>query len=120
MRYLRNLIIAFSTICVLGILLIPVFGQSASEGGRPSITVEFDNELVTLAKGYEEAFKKLPAGPKFAVIKTPEGPVSLKDSIRQVEAAGGVVILRMQKGVVHAMNPGDIVRITNENPNSKR
>ncbi len=99
---------------------MPVFAQNYSEGGRPSITVEFDNELVTLARGYEAAFRKLPAGPRFAVVKTPEGPVSLEDSIREVEAIGGVVILRMQKGVVHAMSASDIVKLTNENPRRKR
>lgn len=96
------------------------FAQNQSDGGRPSITVEFENELVTLARGYEAAFRKLPAGPKFAVIKTEEGPVYLDDSIRELEAIGGVVILRMQKGVVHAMSASDIVKLTNENPNNKR
>ena len=43
----------------------------------------------------------------------------MKDSICALEAVGGVVILRMQKGVVNAVNVGDVVRITNENPNSK-
>ena len=120
MRIQRNSTIAFNVVWVLVTLSIPAWGQSGPDTGRPSITVEFDNELVTLAKGFEEAFRKLPAGPKFAVVKTPEGPVFLKDSIRTLEAAGGVVILRMQKGVVHAVNTGDVVRITNENPNSKR
>ncbi len=120
MRRQRKSTIGLSVIWVLGIQAIPAWGQSGFDTGRPSITVEFDNELVTLAKGFEEAFKKLPAGPKFAIIKTPEGPVFMKDSIRELEAAGGVVILRMQKGVVHALNAGDVVRITNENPNTKR
>ena len=120
MRRQKKSTIAFSVVWALVILAIPAWGQSGSDTGRPSITVDFDNELVTLAKGFEEAFKKLPAGPKFAVVKTPEGPVYLKDSIRALEAAGGVVILRMQKGVVHAVNAGDLIRITNENPNSKR
>lgn len=88
MRCLRKSITTFGACCVLGILMLPAFGQNTSDGGRPSITVEFENELVTLAKGYEEAFKKLPAGPKFAVVKTPDGPVYLDDSIRELEAAG--------------------------------
>ncbi len=120
MKRQRKSTIAFSVVWILGLLAIPAWGQSGPDMGRPNISVEFDNELVTLAKGYEEAFKRLPAGPKFAIVKTPEGPVYLDDSIRELEAAGGVVILRMQKGVVHAMNAGDVVRITNENPNSKR
>ncbi len=72
---------------VLVILAIPAWGKVVPIREDFSITVEFDNELVTLAKGFEEAFKKLPAGPKFAVVKTPEGPVYLKDSIRALEAA---------------------------------
>ena len=119
MRIQRYSTIAFNVVWVLVILTIPAWLQSGPDTGRPIITVEFDNELVTLAKGFEEAFRKLPAGPKFAVFKTPEGPVFLKDTIRALEAVGGVGILRMRKGVIHAVNVGDVVRITNENPNSK-
>ena len=73
MRIQRNSTIAFNVLWELVVLTIPAWGQSAPDTGRPSIMVEFDNELVTLGKGFEEAFRKLPAGPKFAVVKTPEG-----------------------------------------------
>jgi len=119
MKYGRAWVAAIVA-CGMAVFATSAFAQSHSEGGRPSVTVEFDNELVTLAKGYEEAFRKLPAGPKFAVVKSDEGPVSLMDSIRDVEAVGGVVIIRMQKGVVYALNAGDIIKLTNENPNNKR
>tara|TARA_B100001093_G_scaffold153009_1_gene145797 strand:+ start:1674 stop:1961 length:288 start_codon:yes stop_codon:yes gene_type:complete len=95
MRIQRYSTIAFKVVWVLVILTIPARVQSGPDTGRPSITVEFDNELVTLVKGFEEAFRKLPAGPRFAVFKTPEGPAFLKDSIRSLEAVGGVGILRM-------------------------
>ena len=95
MRIQRYSKIAFSVVWVLVILTIQAWVQSSSDAGRPSITVEIDNELVTLVKGFEEAFRKLPAGPRFAVFKTPEGPAFLKDSIRSLEAVGGVGILRM-------------------------
>ena len=78
MRIQRKSTIAFNFVWVLVILTIPAWGQSVPDTGRLSITVEFDIELVTLAKGFEEAFRKLPAGPNFAVVKVPEGPVFLK------------------------------------------
>ena len=95
MRIQRYSTIAFNVVWVLVILTIPAWVQSGLDTGRPSITVEFDNGLVTLVKGFEEAFGKLPAGPKFVVFKTPDGPVFLKDSIRALEAVGGVGILGM-------------------------
>ena len=95
MRMQRYSTIAFNVVWVLVILTIPAWVKSSPDTGRPSITVEFDNGLVTLVKGFEEAFRKLPAGPKFAVFKTPEGPVFSKDSIRALEAVGGIGILRM-------------------------
>ena len=83
---------------------------------RPRVAVEFENEGVTLAKGFADAFKKVPPGGKYIKVSTPSGTEFLEGSVDVVEAIEGVLFIRTEKGIVHIVSARNIVTITNEKP----
>ena len=88
-------------------------GQSVM---RPSVSVEFENEILSLAKGYEKAFNQFPAGGKYIQISTASGPRFLDGSVRSIEAHEGVLMIRMERGPIYVINARDIIKLTNEKP----
>lgn len=92
--------------------------HSKAEPGvvRPTVTVEFDNEVQALAKGFEQAFQALPIGARYVEIVTAEGSRFLQGSAESVQALEGVVLIKMEKGLVYAISAKNIIAITNEKP----
>ena len=103
---------------LVGLAITPVSARSQNPSAmeRTSVMVEFENEAVTLARGFAAAFERLPAGARYILVNTPSGPAYLPDSVRSIEAHEGVILIRMDKGLVHVISARDIVRITNERP----
>mgnify|MGYP005845851121 CR=1 FL=1 len=108
-----------------GIFLLILSGICSSLNGQkalpasvvqPGISVEFENEAVTLANGYAEAFKAIPPGGKYIKLSTPAGTEFLDGSINSVKAIGGVLLIRTERGIVHVINARNIVTITNAKP----
>ena len=86
---------------------------------RPSVAVEFENEILSLAKGYEMAFRKLPSGGKYIEVTTSTGPRFLEGSVRSVEALEGVLLIQMVDGLVHVIGARDVIQITNRKPSGQ-
>ncbi len=89
---------------------------AAVPSSPPSTTVEFENEVKTLAQGFAKAFARLPIGAKYIIIQSDQGPAHLPGSVRTVKAFDGVLLIQMESGLVHALSARDIVRITTEKP----
>jgi hypothetical protein len=83
---------------------------------RPRVSMDFENEAVTLAKGFAEAFQSIPPGGKYIKISTPTGTEYLDGSIDSVKAIDGVLLIRTERGIIHVVNARNIVTITNEKP----
>lgn len=82
---------------------------------NPQITVQVEGEIVSLAKGYAEAFAQLPAGAKYLIVKGKDGPVYL-DSVHSVKALGGVLLIETDSGIFRAISANTVVSVTNEKP----
>jgi hypothetical protein len=95
-----------------------LLAQSATSAPviRPRVSVEFENEAVTLAKGFADAFRKIPPGGKYIKVSGSMGSEYLEGSVDSVEALDGVLYIRTEKGIIHIINARDIVTITNERP----
>jgi hypothetical protein len=103
--------IAFAcALCVTSVTFAAVPAQ------QPNATVEFENEVKTLAKGFSQAFSALPLGAKYIIVRTHEGATHLPGSARTVKAFDGVLLIQMENGLVHAISARDIIRITTEKP----
>jgi hypothetical protein len=83
---------------------------------RPRVSMEFENELITLAKGYEEGFSRLPPGGKYIIVTNGSSEYYLDGGVDTVMALEGVLYIKMEKGIVHIISARDIVRITTEKP----
>jgi hypothetical protein len=83
---------------------------------RPRDSMEFENEAVTLAKGFAKAFQSIPPGGKYIKISTPTGTEFLEGSIDSVKAIDGVLLIRTERGIIHVINAWNVVTITNEKP----
>lgn len=83
-----------------------------------TFNIEVENEGQSLAKGYAQAFDKLPSGAKYVIIKTEEGPQYLPGSVREVEAIEAVLIIYIDNGPVHIISAYDVVKITNLKKNT--
>jgi len=116
-KILRTWICGFLILCFASTLLSQT--ASHSPAARPSVTVEFENEVQALAKGFEEAFRVLPSGGKYIEISTVSGPVYLNGSVRSVKAMEGVLLIVMEQGLIYAISARDIIKITNDKPATK-
>jgi hypothetical protein len=93
---------------------LPLVGVADETVYSPRYYVDFDNELVVLAKGYVEAFNKLPNGPRYVIFKL-EGDVKPRSFIiSEIKAHGGVVALSVNRGPTFVINPKNILVITNK------
>ena len=100
------------------IVLSTLTGLSTSFAVSPRgpVVVEIENEGQSLAQGYAKAFDKFPPGAKYAIIKTQKGPQHITGSIRDIEAIEATLVIYIDNGPIHVVNPHDIVKITNEKP----
>ncbi|MBL4576401.1 MAG: hypothetical protein JKY51_09965 [Opitutaceae bacterium] len=112
----KNILQSLLFICSICI----VSSSFAAEPSQPSVTVEFENEIESLAKGFAEAFTLLPIGAKYIIIRTDQGPTPLHGSVKTITALGGVLHIQMDRGLVHILSARDIIRITSEKPKSAK
>ncbi|MGJ3242628.1 MAG: hypothetical protein ACFE0O_06705 [Opitutales bacterium] len=84
----------------------------------PHVEVRLKAEIEALASGFEQAFARLPAGPRFIQVHFPgeAQPRFLDGSVRNVEAVEGVVVITMEKGLFFVVSARAITAITNRSP----
>jgi len=87
------------------------------KSGSPEMRLEIEGEAKTLAKGFEAAFQRLPAGAKYVEILTASGQKYLEGSVKSVEAMDGVLLIATERGFVYAINARKVAAITNAGPN---
>ena len=93
---------------------IAAFGQPA-ERGAPPVTVRVATEVEELAQGYAAAFAAITRTPVF-LIHSRDDTTTVLISIRSVKALAGVLIVQDEKGLTYAINPRDVVMITDAPP----
>ena len=83
---------------------------------RPDINVEFASEISEIARGYEEAFKKLPTGPRYVLTQDGDEIQYFEGSIRSIEAFGGVLLITSESGPSYVISARKVFSITNKKP----
>jgi len=70
-----------------------------------------DSEVKDLANGYAQAFTLL-SRPPLTITFQKEGVLRVLEDVKQVRAAGGVVVVEVGRGLIYVINPKDIVYLT--------
>ncbi|WP_018969339.1 hypothetical protein [Rubritalea marina] len=96
----------FITILSAG-LSLSVFANPYAVGPsyvlKPNFSIDFDNELVVLAKGFEQACRALPAGEKFIIFRPESGFEDDWIAVREVKAVGGVLLVHVSNGAAREL-----------------
>ena len=106
MNILKVMIIVGALVCA------STSHASVSRAGP--VNVRIDSEGQALAKGYARAFDRLPAGAKYVVIKTEDGPRYIDGSVQSLEALEAVLLIQIVNGPIHIINAHDIAKVTNQ------
>ena len=94
---------------------VAAFGQPAERGAPPPVTVRVASEVEELARGYAAAFSTITRTPVY-LIHSRDDTTTVLVSIKSVKASGGVLIVQDEKGLTYAINPHDVVMITDAPP----
>jgi hypothetical protein len=84
--------------------------QSASSSSAP-VHVTVDSEAKDLANGYALAFTQL-SRPPLTITFQKEGVLRVLEDVKQVRAAGGVLVVEVGRGLIYVINPKDVVYLT--------
>jgi hypothetical protein len=73
--------------------------------------VTVDSEAKELASGYALAFTQL-SRPPLSITFQKEGVLRVLEDVKQVRAAGGVLVVEVGRGLIYVINPKDVVYLT--------
>ena len=90
------------------------WGQPVNQGAPP-VTVRVATEVEELARGYATAFATITRTPVY-LIHSRDDTTTVLVAIKSVKASGGVLIVQDEKGLTYAINPRDVVMITDAPP----
>ncbi len=95
-----------------------VLATSALAQSQPSapptagpVHVSVDSEAKDLATGYALAFTQL-SRPPLTLTFQKDGVLRVLEDVKQVRAAGGVLVVEVGRGLIYAINPKDVVYLT--------
>ncbi len=101
---------------VLFLLLAgPAFAQPANQGAGQPLTIRLESEVEQLAKGYATAFAGISHTPIYLNLRREGATVTLV-SIRSMKAVAGVLVVETDRGLTYALNPKDVVSLTDAPP----
>ena len=87
------------------------FAQSQSTSAPASVHITVESETKDLANGYALAFTQL-SRPPITISFQKEGVVRVLEDVKQVRAAGGVLVVEVGRGLIYVINPKDIYYLT--------
>jgi len=98
-------------------LLLLLAGTAFAQAGSlaPPPTIRVPTEAEELARGYADAFATITHTPIYVVHSRDDTTLVLV-GVRSVRAMGGVLVVQDEKGLTYALNPRDIVMITDAPP----
>lgn len=91
------------------------FAQTLPSGAQAPVTVRVDSEAEQLARGYAAAFATITRTPVY-LVHSRDDNTTILSSIRSVKVSGAVLIVETDKGLIYALNPKDVVMITDAVP----
>jgi hypothetical protein len=102
-----------SLLLLASVLATGAFAQSSTSTAPqpPPVNVVVESEARSLAIGYEAAFKQL-SRPPLTIVFEKDGTLRVLEDVKQVRAAGGVVLAEVGRGLIYVINPKDIVYLT--------
>jgi len=87
------------------------FAQTQSAASSTPVHVTVDSEAKDLANGYALAFTQL-SRPPLTITFQKEGVLRVLEDVKQVRAAGGVLVVEVGRGLIYVINPKDVVYLT--------
>jgi len=102
-----------SLFVLASVLVTGAFAQSQQSAPAPSgpVHVSVDSEAKDLANGYALAFTQL-SRPPLTLTFQKDGVLRVLEDVKQVRAAGGVLVVEVGRGLVYVINPKDVVYLT--------
>lgn len=99
------------------------YGATSDTDAAPNINVSVSSESKDLATGYAAAFTKFRRVPFHVQLQHEGGKIIVINDIKSVSANGGVLLLETNKGLFYAINPKDIIWLSDapvvqEKPNA--
>ena len=83
---------------------------------QPTVNVNALAEVEALARGYQSAFDAIPNSPVYITYERKDKGFTTLSGIRSVKAAGGVLIIRTDRGPTLVVPATAIVVMTDERP----
>jgi len=97
-------------------LTAAVVAAQAPSGNPPAAgAIVVRSEASELATGFAAAFQAFSSRPVFLIYER-GGKTTVLSTVRAVEAAGGVILVRLENRSVHVINARDVVALTDEGP----
>ncbi len=97
------------------LLASTAFAQPSNQGAGQPVTFRLESEVEQLAKGYATAFTGINHTPIYLNLRREGATVTLV-SVRSVKAVAGVLVVETDKGLTYALNPKDVVSLTDAPP----
>ena len=101
----------FSLFMLASALTTGAFAQTQSAPASAPVHVTVDSEAKDLANGYALAFTQL-SRPPLTITFQKEGVLRVLEDVKQVRAAGGVLVVEVGRGLIYVINPKDVVYLT--------
>jgi hypothetical protein len=98
-------------------LLLLIAGTAFAQSGNlgTPATIRVPTEPEELARGYAEAYAAIRNTPVF-LVHSRDDTTTVLVGVRSVRAMGGVLVVQDEKGLTYALNPRDVVMITDAPP----
>jgi len=112
---MKSIKTSLSILALITVGILPMQAQDAPTYVPKDVKVQFTNELESLAEGYVKAFKALPVGAKYLMVKTADGSEYL-GSVRSMKAFDGVLLIEQERGIFTAISARDVLSISNKRP----
>lgn len=108
--------LVFSVALLIGSVCATSLAVAQSSHGSGSVNVVQRSEGEALARGYEEAFKLISNKPVFITFERNGQNRRVIAGIRDIRAAGAVVVITTERGTTVAIPAADVISVTDERP----